>query len=160
MKKKTATTNFLTLTSDASFKAFFRAYPDSLTPMLQRILPLPEGSKIESVEVMNPELSSKESKGVEGGKTFILDLLVKLKTITNDEVVEETAIVEMQTSTPSKRLFPKYGQPSGLFANRLCRADLRRGITTPASSLCRLRQIDLNLGHICYDKLYAIFGVL
>ena len=107
-----------------------------------------------TLKVVNPELHSKgdRKRGLEEGKAFILDLLVEFETLVDGESIHQSAIVEMQTGTPSKRLFPKYGPPSAHLANRLCRADLRRGMATPQSALGRLRQSEPNLGRICYDK--------
>ena len=89
--------NFLRLTNDAVFKNFFTRDEELLKSLLQSFLPLPKNSSIESVVVLNPELTS-ERLASDAGKTFILDLKVKFTYQSSFGAKTETVNVEIQTS--------------------------------------------------------------
>ena len=86
---------FLDLTSDLSFKAYFTRNKGLLISLLSSYLPLKEGTVIVDVKIDNPELLP----GSQGGKDFILDLLVKtVQKGPDGKAREETVIVEVQTT--------------------------------------------------------------
>ena len=89
--------SFLRLTNDLAFKAFLIGDESLLKSLLQSFLPLPENSFIESVVVLNPELTSQRLAS-DAGKTFILDLKVKFTHQSSFGVKTETVNVEIQTS--------------------------------------------------------------
>ena len=66
----------INLTQDMVFKHFFATSEDILKKVLERFIP--KLGAISGVKVINPELGPEGSK--KGGKTFLLDLLVELKT--------------------------------------------------------------------------------
>ena len=94
------TAKFLKLTSDVVFKAFFKENIDLLNSLLIHFLPLPEGSVIEEIAILNPELHPKKLSliGIKSGKDFVLDLRVRFKRILPDDShFMETVNVEIQT---------------------------------------------------------------
>ena len=100
--------SFLRLTNDVAFKAYFKANEFLLTSIITHFLPLPKGSKVCKVDVVNPELSPEQvtqkltKQGLEAGKSFILDLVVKFERMMQDGRIDlGTVNVEMQaTSDP------------------------------------------------------------
>ena len=102
---------FLSLTKDIPFKAYFTKNEILLKSVLTKFLPLPEGSKIVSVHVRTPELLSeqigknkkKNAMALQKvGKTFILDLLVEFERISADGTKAlERCNVEAQTTQQS-----------------------------------------------------------
>ena len=77
--------NLLPLTFDPIFKLFFKDEKNKelLISLLSNFLPLPEGSTIVSVDIMDPELLSEKSSTIQGerGKKYILDLRVEFERI-------------------------------------------------------------------------------
>ena len=94
-------THFLKLTNDAAFKAYFKFNKELLISLLTSFLPLPIGSTITDIEILDPELPPdilSTTKGEKSGKNFILDLraIFKKRTPTGSYQTE-TVNVEMQT---------------------------------------------------------------
>ena len=86
----------LRLTSDIAFKSYFKYDPNLLIPLLQDFLPLPPGSLIKSVQLLDPEQSSRSTQD----KTYILDIKVRLKRKNKSGLEEEETVnVEMQTTS-------------------------------------------------------------
>ena len=71
------------LTKDTDFKAYFKGPERILISLLNQFLPLDEGRKVQSVEILDPILSSEKEK-----KNPVLDLIVQLdnKTSVNIEM--------------------------------------------------------------------------
>ena len=94
-------THFLKLTNDAAFKAYFKFNKELLISLLTNFLPLPTGSIITDIEILDPEippdiLSIKE--GEKSGKNFILDLRASFERRTpTGNYQTEIVNVEMQT---------------------------------------------------------------
>ena len=78
-------TGAIDLTQDIAFKHYFKGSKKILISLLQQFLPLDKDRKIQSVEVLDPELSSDKNK-----KNPILDLRVQLDN-------KETVNIEMQS---------------------------------------------------------------
>ena len=93
---------FLKLTSDLSFKEYFKKSEKVLISILRAFLPLPPGSSVVSAHVVDPESAGDGRKdGGKGGaspKTFVLDLKARILRRGPDTKggVEETVNVEMQ----------------------------------------------------------------
>ena len=83
----------LRLTLDAAFKLYFKDNPHLQKSLLENFLPLPEGSTIESVSLLDAEDNSSEPEG----KTFILDLKISILRREGDKLKQESANVEMQS---------------------------------------------------------------
>ena len=83
----------LRLTLDAAFKIYFKESLRLQRSLLEDFLPLPKGSKIEKIDLLNAEEHSSE----EGGKTFILDLKIRIQRNENGELKQNTINVEMQS---------------------------------------------------------------
>ena len=49
-------THFLKLTNDAAFKAYFKFNKELLISLLTNFLPLPTGSIITDIEILDPEI--------------------------------------------------------------------------------------------------------
>ena len=77
--------NPIDLTQDWAFKQYFKGSKTILISLLQQFLPLDKNRKIQSVEILDPELSSEKNK-----KNPILDLRVHLDN-------KETVNIEMQS---------------------------------------------------------------
>ena len=91
--------DYLELTKDAEFKAFFKERKELIPPLLEAFLPLPEGSKVQKVVILDPEMTSKEVKKTEGllGKNPIIDLRVTFENKEADgKIKKKIANVEMQ----------------------------------------------------------------
>ncbi len=87
----------LSLTQDRNFKAFFTRKKKLLISIMENFLPLPEGSVIEDIHILNTELPS--DKFPEEYKFFVLDLRVQLRRRINGVLQNtETANVEVQTT--------------------------------------------------------------
>ena len=65
-------TTFLNLTTDLSFKAYFVKNKELLKSLLTNFLPLPKGSSIVDIKLLNPELTPERQKNKTdaSGKTF------------------------------------------------------------------------------------------
>ena len=94
--------NFLSLTKDRFFKAFFEKREDFLISLAESFLPLPKGSVIESVSILNPELHPTQSS--KAYKLFVLDLRVKLRRRING-LLQDTEIVNLEVQTTAHRNF-------------------------------------------------------
>ena len=81
------------LKKDLAFKLYFKGNEAVLKSLLQHFLPLPPGSKIAHVEVLDSEANTPSLQPAE--KDFVLDLKVK---IIRQEGATETVNVEMQSS--------------------------------------------------------------
>ena len=122
-------TNLLPLTGDLIFKMFFKDENNRslLISLLSTFLPLPKGSTIISVEVLDSEmLPDKASKRKEGtGKKYILDLKVAFKrTDSKGDSQVEIANVECQTTNHpyiTDRLLAYAGR---LYGNQLKEGDV------------------------------------
>ena len=107
MKKDNSSDSFgdyLKLTNDIVFKAYFKDGEKFLIPLLEDFLPLPDNARIIDVKVLNPEMSPDELKKMGGvpGKTFILDLRVTFKrSDAGKDDKPELVNVEMQASHDS-----------------------------------------------------------
>ena len=94
-------THFLKLTNDAAFKAYFKFNKELLISLLTNFLPLPTGSIITDIEILDPEispdiLSTKERE--KPGKNFILDLRASFERRTpTGSCQTEIVNIEMQT---------------------------------------------------------------
>ena len=93
--------NFLQLTNDAAFKAYFKSNKNLLISLLTSFLPLPKNSTIVEVQLLDSELSSLNISLDEkkSDKTFVLDLLVRFKRKSLSSSQTETVNVEMQTTS-------------------------------------------------------------
>ena len=93
--------HFLKLTNDAAFKAYFKFNKELLISLLTSFLPLPTGSIITDIEILDPELPPDILSKVEGeksGKNFILDLRASFEKRTpTGNYKTEFVNVEMQT---------------------------------------------------------------
>ena len=92
----------LDMTSNAAFRAFFKVNENLLISILQDFLPLPKGYKIEDVSLIDGEETPEQHKPE--GKTYRLDLKVKLfkKTVQGHLESAETVNVEMQTTSHAR----------------------------------------------------------
>ena len=90
MQKKQA----IALTFDAAFKMYFKQKEELLKPLLQNFLPLPEGSVVEDVKLLDTELTRNDPE-----KTFVLDMRVKIARQTADGIFTEVVDVEMQSTS-------------------------------------------------------------
>ena len=94
--------NFLKLTNDAAFKAYFKSNKKLLISLLTNFLPLPKGSTIIEVQLLDSELSSLKASTdkKKSDKTFVLDLLVRFtrKNLLGEKQTE-TVNVEMQSTS-------------------------------------------------------------
>ena len=94
----------LSLTRDPVFKMFFQKRLKFLKSLMQSFLPLPEGSVIEDVYLLNTEVSPEKTSQLRLDKSFILDLRVKLKRRINN-VLQDTEIVNVEVQTTSQGHF-------------------------------------------------------
>ena len=93
---KPMTNPLMDMTFDLAFKMFFKENTGLLISILQDFLPLPEGYKIADVILIDGESTPTRI----GGKTYQLDLRVKLFKELEEGLEEaETVIVEMQTTS-------------------------------------------------------------
>ncbi len=102
MEKDYLLDEFLALTGDVAFKVFFKENPKLLNPLLEDFLPLPQGSQVVEVEILNPEIEPDELKknGEEKGKKFVLDLKVVFKRSDAEKNARpEIVNVEMQANS-------------------------------------------------------------
>ena len=90
----------LRLTSNTVFRAFFKENEELLISILQDFLPLPKEYKIGTVALMDGE-EPPEQLNPEG-KTYRLDLKVKLLKTGNQGEQAETVNVEMQTTSHAR----------------------------------------------------------
>ena len=113
---------FLNLTRDRIFKTFFRRRKDLLISLMESFLPLPKGSVIESVSILNTELHPDKTSG--GYKLFVLDLRVKLKRMVNG-VLQDTEIVNVEVQTTAHKNFTDrlLAYSSRLYADQLKEGD-------------------------------------
>ena len=113
---------FLNLTRDRIFKTFFRRRKDLLISLMESFLPLPKGSVIESVSILNTELHPDKTSG--GYKLFVLDLRVKLKRMVNG-VLQDTEIVNVEVQTTAHKNFTDrlIAYSSRLYADQLKEGD-------------------------------------
>ena len=98
-----AVKNLLPLSNDLTFKTFFKDEGNrpSLISLLSNFLPLPSGSRIVGVEILDPELPpDRVPKGFHTGKKYILDLAVKFERTTEEQKTEIGMVnVEVQTTS-------------------------------------------------------------
>ena len=92
----------LQLTIDAIFKAFFEKRKDLLISLVENFVPLPKGSVIEDVSLLNTELLP--DKVPDEYKSFTLDLRVKLRRRIRG-VLQNTEIVHVEVQTTSQKFF-------------------------------------------------------
>ena len=119
--------DYLKLTEDAVFKAYFKDNEHLLIPLLENFLPLRKGSRIVKVKVLNPELGPDELEkaGGIGRKKFILDLRVDFKrSDAKADDKPEIAHVEIQT-TPETH----FSDRLLAYSSRLYSEQLRSGET-------------------------------
>ncbi len=106
---------FLRLTDDLAFKAYFAKNEDLLKSLLNHFLPLPVGSSVVNVKLLNPELTPSRISEIPGesGKMFVLDLKTEIIRETDSGVQTEMVNVEMQTTSQThfiKRLMAYSGR--------------------------------------------------
>ena len=145
---------FLRLTDDLVFKAFLIGDESLLKSLLQSFLPLPDNSFIESVVVLNPELTS-QRLAQDAGKTYILDLKVKFTHHSSDGAKTETVGVEMQTTNKAyfiKRLMAYSGR---VYSDQLERGEDYEKLASVYSlvfitrNLSELVQVKGRYFHVC-----------
>ena len=95
------------LSNDLAFKSFFKKQENRrlLISLLESFLPLPQGSKILDVAVLDPELPPEAAARVGGreGKRYVLDLRARFQRTGPDGARRtETANVECQTTSHSR----------------------------------------------------------
>ncbi len=102
--------DYLKLTEDAVFKAYFKDDEKLLKSLLEDFLPLPKGSRIVDIKILNPELFPEQLEKVKGitNKNFILDLRVAFKK-SNSKKEDRSEVVNVEVQTT----------PEAYFANRL-----------------------------------------
>ena len=118
------TNQFLDLTGDLVFKAFFEG-DGQLTLVISLLncsLPLPAGSTVIKVIILNPEIYPEKLKSGRFdnklGKTFILDIKIELQRLVNRDVYQEVCNVEMQT-TETPRLIDRIIAYTGRLLSKL-----------------------------------------
>ena len=88
--------NIIDLKKDLAFKLYFKENKEPLISLLQHFLPLPPGSRIESVEVIDGEANSPHLAPAE--KDFLLDWKAKIRRNEGGKLsAAETVNVEMQS---------------------------------------------------------------
>ena len=95
----------LPLTDDLTFKVFFKREENRplLVSVLEAFLPLPEGSKITDVDVLDPELTPEELAKAKGRKRYVLDLRATFERTAGDGTRERESVnVEMQTGRQAR----------------------------------------------------------
>ena len=114
--------NIIDLKRDAAFKLYFKGDEKVLISLLQRFLPLPQGSKVVSAEVIDsetntPTLSPKE-------KTFVLDLKAKIRRKEGRKLLAaEMVNVEMQSGSQTN-----FTNRLLAYASRLYTSQIEEGI--------------------------------
>ncbi len=119
--------DYLKLTEDAVFKAYFKDNEHLLIQLLEDFLPLPKSSRIVKVKILNPEIGPDELEKVGGigRKKFILDLRVDFKrSDAKADDKSEIAHVEIQT-TPETH----FADRLLAYSSRLYSEQLRSGET-------------------------------
>ena len=111
----------LNVTLNAAFKAFFED-EELLISILQDFLPLPEGYKIEEVSLMDGEETPEQLQPE--GKTYRLDLKVKLFKKGADGGLDEAEIVNVEVQTTS---YPRFTDRILAYASRVYSSQLSRG---------------------------------
>ena len=97
----TSTPPFLDITKELVFETFFKGDLELTQSLLQAFLPLPSGSIIEQVDIVDSKLTSDRFQNQKVlDKTYILDLKVKLRRKDKKNILlpSETVNVEMQTT--------------------------------------------------------------
>lgn len=93
--------HFLKLTNDVAFKAYFKSNKELLISLLISFLPLPTGSIITDIEILDPKIPSdilSTTEREKSGKNFILDLRARFERRTpTGSYQTEIVNVEMQT---------------------------------------------------------------
>ena len=98
--------NIIDLKKDLAFKLYFKGDTGVLISLLEHFLPLPPGSRIESVEVMDGEANTPHLAPAE--KDFLLDFRAQIRRKEDGKLLPvETINVEMQCD------------PQSYFTNRL-----------------------------------------
>ena len=148
------------LKKDLAFKLYFKGDKALLKSLLQRFLPLPEGSAIENVEVLDSETNTPTLQPEEKG--FVLDLKVRIRRKEGGKLLAaETVNVEMQSSSHShftgrllayaSRLYlgqskpkKKYDQFCPVYSLAFCAENLNEfaSITNEYYHLCTIRRED------------------
>ncbi len=106
---------FLSLTKDRIFKIFFKGREDLVKSLLESFLPLPKGSVIESVSILDPELHQDKIH-----KLFVLDLCVKIRRMLNGVLARpEKVNVEVQTTSYKHFTDRVLAYSSRLYGNQL-----------------------------------------
>ena len=103
------------LTDDTFFKIYFREDTEILKSLLEAFLPLPAGSTIDKVELLNVEQLPARLEG----KVYILDLKVRI--FRNDQT--ETVNVEMQTTSEKNFTSRALAYASRIYSQQLGRGD-------------------------------------
>ena len=86
----------LRLTFDAAFKLFFKKNPHLLKSVLADFLPLPKGTKIHSIDLIDAEENASKAT-IPEGKKFILDIKIRPVRTGREESQAEIINVEMQS---------------------------------------------------------------
>ena len=113
--------NIIDLKKDLAFKLYFKEDTGVLISLLEHFLPLPPGSRIVEVDVIDGE--SVPTDMVPPGKTFVLDLRAKIRRKVDGRLLDaETVNVEIQSS------FEEYFTDRLLaYASRIYTAQIERG---------------------------------
>ena len=109
------------MTSNVAFRAFFKDNDELLISILQDFLPLPEGYEIESVVLMDGEETPEKLRPE--GKTYRLDLKVKLFKKGDGLEGSETVNVEVQTTSHERFTDRILAYASRIYSSQLSRGD-------------------------------------
>ena len=148
---------FLGLTNDLFFKAYFVKNKKLLKSLLTHFLPLPEGSPIVGIEILNPELISGERLNLhtDVGKTFVLDIRARYERKGSQRVQTETVNVEIQTTNQSH-----FTDRILAYSGRLYSEQLKRGegygrlnpvysLVFTTKNLREFKNVDDDYRHVC-----------
>ena len=152
--------NVLDLKKDYAFKLYFKRDEGALISLLEHFLPLPKGSRIEDVEILDSELEPLVLNPE--GKRFVLDLRVKIRRKEGAKLLAtETVNVEMQSTGQNyfterllayaSRLYlgqikpnQKYDRLYPVYSLAFCSENLKEfaSITDEYYHLCTIRRED------------------
>ena len=94
--------DFLRLTNDFAFKAYFTKNEALLKSLIKNFLPLPKDATIVGIDLLNPELSAEKSSS-KPGKTFVLDLRAKF--VRESSLKRESEIVNIEIQSTRQTYF-------------------------------------------------------
>ena len=149
----------LPLSNDLTFKIFFKSGENRglLISLLSSFLPLPEGSRIVNVEVLDPELPPDEVSRVGGsvGKKYVLDLKVRFeRTTPGGTRVGESVNVECQTTSQPYMTDRLLAYASRLYGEQLREGDSYQKLDTVYSLLFTTKNLpdfadSPHYNHVC-----------